>query len=142
MGGFTSGSSTLLPVDSAQKALAIDTQETVPDSVLNLYRSLIAWRQEYHDQCFKLSLLDDSGLVPGKTQNTDSDLLKIMVTFPKDEFIGVFNLSQTGYTTVLPDTLQILFSHNATPKTSSTSEWDIDASGWVIAVVRETAVLS
>jgi alpha-glucosidase len=138
MGGFTSADATLLPVDPAQKAVAINTQETTSDSVLNLYRSLIAWRQEYHESSFNLSFLEGSVPASEGKRNTDSELLKIKITFSKQEVIGIFNLSQTKLHAAIPDTAQVLFSHNATIKTTSTNVWNFDQLGWAIATLSST----
>ena len=132
MGGFTTSDDTLLPVDSAQKAVASDTQETDSESVLNLYRTLIAWRQEYHDKSFRLSFLENSGPLTGEDWNSQSDLLKIKIDVSKHEFVGIFNLSQTKYQTAIPHTSQVLFNHNAAAQDMNTDVWNFDQLGWAI----------
>lgn len=142
MGGFTSGHSAWLPVDAAQKALALDTQQTSPDSPLNLYRSLITWRQQHSGQSFTLSFPDDTGSTVekkngekknGEKENgTDSEILKVRIDLPQKKFLGIFNLSVKKDQTPVKNTAEVLFSSNAELKTGTTDVWQIAQFGWVI----------
>lgn len=132
MGGFTSGNSAWLPVDAAQKVLALNTQETAPDSVLALYRSLIDWRQQHTGKRFKVSFPEHSGPTSKTTINTESDILKIQIELPQEKFLGIFNLSQNNDQTPVQDTARVLFKHNAELTTNGTDTWELAEFGWVL----------
>ena len=134
LGGFTSSSSPWLPIDSAQKAMAVDIQETARDSVLNLYRSLITWRQSCHRRDFTVSFLDDIEVKSDEFQARGSDLLKIKLTFPQEMYIGIFNLSQLTSHSTIPIGTELIFSQNATISHEST--WNFERFGWAIFALK------
>ncbi|EWY36046.1 alpha-amylase [Skermanella stibiiresistens SB22] len=88
-GGFTSAASPWLPVPAVHRDLAIDHQETRPDSTLNRWRRCMALRRRYPDlRHGALGRVDEDGSVLSFTRG--------------DSLVAVFNLSCDRAEHVLP----------------------------------------
>jgi alpha-glucosidase len=99
--GFSSGRADdvkpWLPVAESHRALAVDAQEPVPNSVLNFYRGLMRWRK------FQIALIDGGmQLLP-----VDPQVLAFIRSDSAQKVLCVFNFSAQSVSWVVPSTLRI-----------------------------------
>lgn len=84
--GFSTAGKTWLPVDAAQRSLAVAQQEGDDASVLNYFRTLIRWRSKEFQERFSLSLLElEDGLLGYELKG-------------KSSYVCVFNISSVAKT--------------------------------------------
>lgn len=81
--GFSTAAKTWLPVDAAQQDLAVDSQEEDPQSTLNHYRRLIAWRKNH--PWIKKATLDSS--------NSNEQVLQLEYRHGNQAMLGLFNFT-------------------------------------------------
>lgn len=81
-----------LPVAETHRALAVDTQDTPPDSLLNFYRKLLHWRKS------QPALLDgEMSLL-----TADAQVLAYTRTCPTQRVLCLFNFSDTAAQWTIP----------------------------------------
>jgi len=116
LGGFTSAQRAWLPVPSVHVGKAVDTQEGRPDSLLALYRGLLAFRKQH------------PALIKGAIRTLDAPegMLAFERTLGEDRLICVFNMAETP--------AQFTFPGNVRPR-------DIAAPGAVEGPVGDTLSL-
>ena len=81
-----------LPVSEAHRALAVDTQEKAPDSLLVYYRQLLAWRKTQ-----PALLHGDIALLPKHEQ-----VLAYVRSHEGQKVLCVFNMSETAAEWTVP----------------------------------------
>jgi alpha-glucosidase len=81
--GFSTAANTWLPVDAAQQNLAVDSQEEDPQSTLNHYRRLIAWRKNH--PWIKKATVDSN--------NSNEQVLQLEYRHGNQAMLGLFNFA-------------------------------------------------
>ena len=90
--GFSEAERTWLPMAAPHQVRAVDQQDTDPDSLLNFYRRLLAWRKQQ-----PALVKGDITLLPAHAQ-----ILAYERTVPGQQLLCVFNLSDQPATLSLP----------------------------------------
>lgn len=90
--GFSAAARTWLPMAAPHQARAVDQQEHDPDSLLNFYRRLLAWRKRQ-----PALVRGDITLLPA-----DAQILAYERAVPKQRLLCAFNLSDRPATLDLP----------------------------------------
>ena len=91
-GGFSEGKP-WLPVDAKHQAQAVDSQENEPNSVLNFYRAMIAFRKSH------------SALIKGAFEVVEADdtFISFKRTFGGTTLFCAFNLSDGAHEVTMPE---------------------------------------
>ena len=95
--GFTTAEKPWLPVPYAHAMLAADGQERKPDSVLNHYKAVLAFRKNY-------AALRDGDMV---FLDTQQDLLAFTRAKGHERLLFVFNLTREPVEFLIPTDLKV-----------------------------------
>lgn len=96
--GFTTAEKSWLPVPYQHAALAVDNQETDPQSVLHHYRETLAFRKQHP------ALLDGDMTF----LDTKEDVLAFMRSKGDETLLFVFNLSRAPVKVALPEGVKVV----------------------------------